>query len=91
MNERQHALNSLCIAPGALASFTRLFLGKEGLLLTVHACAKLLDTFSVKFPFYQKKHVHVQTKYKFVTGHNESTAGADASVEALKLYHMKLT
>ncbi len=25
------------------------------------------------------------------TGMNESTAGADASVEALKLYHMKLT
>ncbi len=24
-------------------------------------------------------------------GVNESTAGADASVEALKLYHMKLT
>ncbi len=23
--------------------------------------------------------------------YNESTAGADASVEALKLYHMKLT
>ena len=32
-----------------LASFTRLFLGKEGLLLTVHACAKLLDIFPVNF------------------------------------------
>ncbi len=33
-----------------VASFTRLFLGKEGLLSTVHACAKLLDIFPVKIP-----------------------------------------
>ncbi len=31
---------------------------------------------------------YVPTKY---TRYNESTADADASVEALKLYHMKLT
>ncbi len=29
--------------------------------------------------------------WKVICNMNESTAGADASVEALKLYHMKLT
>ncbi len=30
---------------GEVASFIGLFGGKEGLLLTVHACAKLLENF----------------------------------------------
>ncbi len=39
-----------CESTSILASFTRLFLGKEGLLSTVHACAKLLDICPVKIP-----------------------------------------
>ncbi len=35
--------------------------------------------------------LHVRTRKCIITSNNESTAGADASVEALKLYHMKLT
>ncbi len=36
---------------------------------------------------FQSYYAHI----KFLTEYNESTAGADASVEALKLYDMKLT
>ncbi len=38
-----------------------------------------------------KRRTRVCTYSNIFTGYNESTAGADASVEALKLYHMKLT
>ncbi len=32
-----------------------------------------------------------ESQLSLISYYNESTAGADASVEALKLYHMKLT
>ncbi len=44
--------------------------GKEGLLLTVHACAKLLDIFPVKFPIKHQKNIlneYTDKEYRFIT------------------------